>query len=716
VAAVINGNVSSKAITQLTPSQGTNKMVLTLFGNAPGPKQLFSSLQESIKTSGGMRDVTQPLREAGLPNGINTTQIVPINSTSVTEEKKRIPTLGELFTSPTSGLPFQPPKPSRATTTRATIVGWYQPAGLDAVRTRSSSSYYGQTINTGQWLDYTGASASVDPKRKQRERALSLGGVKSSLSAADLAEQEALKLETLFRSAYSSFAPSKDDAAALVPSGLSSRMWWQCTGKRSFDRLVRNAAVIEAVVDPDANPFAKQSTQLVEEIEDETEQFKQVVDNWDDQNIDPNLKQTEDMSQSIKDKEVEEVLQGISELLETLNSYQRIRNLSLNQLRPTGAISTGEPAGTSTKPTEAEIATYNTLKSQLTLMIATLPPYAVAKLNSYQLGELGVSTKITLYADSHKGVMEEDEAAARAKVAEMRAATSSRAASSTSIHRSSTSLYGNQYSSTPRPSVPSGQQYYPQSQTPARPPSTNSQRPSSTAPVPYAGQRPASTTSYRPQPSYTTPAYPHQIPRTTQAQYTQPNTQFFQTSTVNSYSQSLSQNYGGIQLSTPQANLSARFQPTVHSMYQQRSQPQNGLDYRYSNGNNTNQPSPPKTQAYSPQPHPTPLQNRSFGTPTPSITQDRRYFQPALANGTATSSQPQGAQQQTQSSSGHLGATGYHTVMTAEQQSTMMERQRAQLAQQQGTQHQARNAAQAGAMSVSPAPQINGGSPVPAGL
>jgi hypothetical protein len=44
-----------------------------------------------------------------------------------------------------------------------------------------------------------------------------------------------------------------------------------------------------------------------------------------------------------------------------------------------------------------------------------------------------------------------------------------------------------------------------------------------------------------------------------------------------------------------------------------------------------------------------------------------------------------------------------------------MERQRAQLAQQQGTQQHARNAAQAGAMSVSPGPQVNGGNAVTAG-
>ena len=715
-AIMTNGNVS-KTITQLTPNQGANKMVLTLFGNAAaaGPKQLFSSLQESIKTFGGMKDVMQPLREAGLPNGISTTQIVPIHSGGAAEEKKPAPTLGELFTSPTSGLPFQPPKPSRVTTTRATVVGWYQPNGLDAVRTRSTTSYFGQTISAGQWLDYTGALTSVDPKRKQRERALSLGGVKSSMSSTDLAEQENLKLEALFRSAYSGFAPYKDDAVAIVPAGLSNRMWWQRNGRRNFDRLVRNTATIEAIVNPYPNPRSEQTTGRVEELDDETEEFKQVVDSWDDEAIDPDLL---DVPTPIEDKDVNEILKDISESLETLNSYQRIRNSSLNQLRPTSAISSGDSVSTSTKPTENEIAAYHTLKAQLTLMISLLPPYAVAKLNSDQLSELGISTKITLYTDSHRGVMEEDEAAARAKVAEMRAATNSRTAPATAIHRSSTSLYGNQYSSTPRPSTQTGQQFYPQTQAPIRPPSTNPQRPASNAHMPYTSQRPQSSTPYRPQPTYSTPSYSHQIPRNAQAQHTQPSSQFFQTPTVTSYAQSLTQSYNSVQISTPQTNLGTRYQPPAPSLYQQRSQPQKGLEYRYNNGNSSNhQPSPPKTQAYSPQPHPVQLQNRSFGTPTPTMAQDRRYFQPAIANGTASvSPQPQTTQQQTQSMSTHLGATGYHTVMTAEQQSTMMERQRAQLAQQQGTQHQARNAAQAGALSVPSVPQVNGGSPVPASL
>jgi hypothetical protein len=441
-----------------------------------------------------------------------------------------------------------------------------------------------------------------------------------------------------------------------------------------------------------------------ENYSSEVEQIGRVIDEWGEEAIDPNLEQTEEIPKPIEDKDVDEILQEISELLETLNSYQRIRNLSLNPLPRSGSTSlVADPA----KPSEAEVATYNTLKAQLALMITMLPPYAVAKLNSDQLAELSISTKIQVLTDNYKGVMEEDEAAARAKVAEMRAATSSRPTPTTSLHRNSSALYGNQYSSGARPAISGGQQYYPQAQTPIRTPPVSLPRPPATAPVPYPGQRQAPPPSYRPQTNYSTPTYPHQLPRTSQSQYGPSNPQqYFQTPTATSYGQASTPSYGN----ASQANLSARYQ-TPSAVYQQnRTQTaQNGMDYRYSNGNNSIRQTSPQKPAYSPQPQV--AQPRPYGTPNPSISQDHRYFQSPMTNGTSPSF---GQTQATTQQGGNLGATGYHTVMTAEQQSTMMERQRAQLAQQQGTQH-ARNAAQAGAMSVSPGPQINGGSAVTAG-
>jgi hypothetical protein len=709
--ALINGALSSKTYTQLSTGSEDNRLVLTLFANAPGPKQLFSSLQETLRISDGRTDVTQPLREAGLPFGISTTQVIPVQPGFI-EEKKRAPTIGELFSTPTSTLPFLPPKPSRNTKTRSEVVGWYQPSGLETGRIASNQSYYGQNIKTGHPLEYTGAVGFLDAKRKQRQRALSLSGVKPGVSTDDTAEQEAAKLDALFRSAYSGFAPSKDDAAAIVPEGLVNRVWWQRMGERNFQRLVRNAVNVDEIASSDLNAAEEVSTISDKELEE----LEKVIEHWNEDAIDPTLDESTSGSKSFADKEVQEILQDISELLETLNSYQRIRNLSLNPLtRPAVGPSAGDSTGTPSKPSEAETATYNTLKAQLSLMIAMLPPYAVAKLNSDQLAELSISTKIEVLTDNHKGVMEEDEAAARAKVAEMRAASSSRPAAPVSAHRPSTSLYGNQYSSSPRSSISGGQQYYSQTQTPMRPTSTNMPRPPSTAPGLFNGTRPSSSTSYQPQTGFATPTYPHQLPRTSQTQYGQSTSQqYYRTPAAQSYGQNQVPNYGNLAMTAPQVN--PRYQPSNQAAYQQnqgRTQGlPNGMDYRYNtNGSNAaRQPSPQKPQPYSPQPHASQPPNRSFGTPTPSLSQGRQYFPAqALTNGPGSiSPQPQVAQQ-SQGSSGHLGATGYHTVMTAEQQATMMERQRAQLAQQQGTQHQARNAAQAGAMSVSPVPQVNGG-------
>lgn len=731
-----NGSGPSKSYAQLETGPGENRLVLTLFGNAPGAKQLFSSLQEPVKSRNGDTEVIQPLREAGLPYGfstplpfgISTTQIIPFQSNGLADEKKRIPTMGELFSTPTQTLPFPPPKPSRTATTRSSVVGWYQPSALEASRTQGNQSYYGQHIKSGQWLDYNGLPTSMDVKRRHRERALSLSGIKTT-QPVDTADQEAAKLESLFRSAYSGFAPTRDDAAAIVPEGMINRVWWRKVGEKSFDRLIRNATNAEEVVNAELKSGANGNLRNVSDDLD-LDFIEQAIQELDEDVIDPNLEDSIADTKSIEDKEVQEILEGISDLLETLNSYQRIRNLSLNPpVRPAVAASSPETVGTPSKPSEAETATYNTLKAQLSLMIAMLPPYAVAKLNSDQLADLNISTKIQVLTDSHKGVMEEDEPTARARVAQMHAANNSRPAAVTT-HRSSTALYGNQYSAQSRPAVSSGQQYYGQ-QTPIRAPSTNLQRPPATAPMAYGGSRPASSTPYQPQAGYSTPTYPHQLPRNTPSQYGQSNSQqYYQTPSAQNYGQTQARSFGAVPASGQQ--YSARYQPSNQAAYQQnQTRPQalqngaaNGMEYRYNTNSSTAaRQSPPKPQqVYSPQSQTSQMGSRPFGTPTPSsnsasasiIPQSaRQYFPPqALTNGGGSiSPQPQVSQQaqQQQASTGNLGATGYHTVMTPEQQSTMMERQRAQLAQQQGTQHQARNAAQAGAMSVSPAPQVNGG-------
>jgi hypothetical protein len=700
-----NGGLGSNAFTQINANSGDSKLVLTLYGNAPGPKQLFSSLQKPNKLGGEYKGIVQPLREAGLPNGITTTQIVPIQSTGLIDDRKRVATLGEVFPTPATVQPLQPPKPSKIATTRSSIVGWYQPATADLPP--RNGSYFRQSISTGQWLDYSNASPSQGTKRKQRDRALSLTSTKAPLLDVEPVDSETMKLDALFRSAYSGFAPTKDDAAAIAPGGLINRMWWQQIGEKNFERFVENANNLEGALATDLEG----DESAIADDANEIEKFQEVVEYFEEEAIDPSLVSLEaGIEKSAREKDVEEILEGISELLETLNSYQRIRHMSLNpSSRPVGLLSAPDitSLGTPSKPSDPEQATYEILKSQLTLMISSLPPYAIAKLDSDRLADLSISTKMEIRMEDYNGVMEEDEASARAKVVALSAASTRPAPPSALHHRTSSSaLYGNQYAQ-PRSGGQTPHQYYGSTQTPVRPPSNNVQRPPATAPMPYQSQRPAASAPYRPQ--YGTPTYPHQAPRPAQPSYTQSNQpQYLHTPGSQNYMRGPSQTYQNVPQSAPQAPMNGRY-PGQPPYPHQTQVSQNGGEYRYGNGANMGRQTSPQKPMYSPQQASAP-RPPSYSTPTPAISQDRRpYMQnPMMNGGNSQSPQPQYTQT--------TGLTNYSTFMTQEQQSSMMERQRAQLAQQQGTQQQARNAAQAGAMGSPSKTQVNGASAVAAGL
>ena len=714
-----SANGSASTYTQINASSEDSKMVLTLYGNAAGPKQLFSSLQLPTKLPGEGKDFLQTIREAGLPNGITTTQIVPIQKTGLANDKKRIPTLGELFPTPSTVPALLPPKPSKLSTTRSSTVGWYQPSVHESIL--RGATYFKQPISTGQWLDYSNATMVIGTKRKQRDRALSLGGTKAP-PLDEPSESEAAKLETLFRSAYSSFAPTKDDAAAVAPTGDLERIWWQQVGEKNFWRFVVNADNFANATTGDA------VTEGDDEEVDEVKKFEKLVEDLENDPIDPSLLSLDAANEkSAEEKDVEEILQGISELLETLNSYQRIRHLSLNSSsRPAGLLAAPDTTsqGTPAKPSEAEQATYEILKSQLTLMIATLPPYAVAKLDPDRLAELSISTKIEVKLNDHKGVMEEDEAGVRAKVAAMSAASAAaqRVAPSTSLHRpNSAALYGNQYAST-QPRVPSAHQYYTPTQTPIRPPSSSMQRPPATspAPIPYqTSQRPPANAPYRSSVNYGTPTnYAPQNPRPVAVQQSyapQPQPQYHHSPAAQpSYLRAPSQGYQ--QQTTPSAQMNGRY-PSQQAYPHQVSVPQNNMNYQYGNGvNMPRQVSPQKMYTGSPQPVAAQPRPAYVPTPTPSVApQNRQSYSPATmgqvqpTNG--SSSQPGQLPYAHQTS----GLTNYSTFMTQEQQSNMIERQRSAMAQQQASaQQQARSNAQPSMGSPSKG-QANGANPLAAG-
>lgn len=710
-AAMKNDSVTGAAI-QVNANSEENRVVMTLYGNAGGAKQLFSSFQIPTKIAGESKDMIQPIREAGLPNGISTTQIIPIQSTASSSEKKRVPTLGEIFPTPASVPVMIPPKPSKVATTRSATVGWYQPAAIESVP--RTASYFRQSISSGQWLDYSNAISHQNTKKKSRERGLSLGGSKVTSLEGESAESEAAKLETLFRSAYSGFAPTKDEAAAVVPVGTMNQIWWQQAGAKSFSRMVENFESLHTVSTPEVEVMEVNG-------DDDLKKFEKLIQELEDDPIDPSLLAPDaENQQSIEEKDVEEILQGISELLETLNSYQRIRHSSLNSSsRPSGSLSVSDTAsaGTLSKPNESEQNTYEIIKSQLALMVATLPPYAVVKLDADRLSELSISTRIEVQVPDSKGVMEEDESALRAKASALSAASAAaRVVQPPTLHRpSQAGLYGNQYSPAPRVVPNPATQYYNGAQTPIRPPSNNMQRPPATAPVSYQNPRPVANAPYRPVQNYGTPNYPHQAPRPVpqHQQYApQSQHQYPQHTPISQppYMRPAGQNYQQMPQSAGPVQMNGQYprQQSYPHQTHQSAAPLNGMAYTYNNAANMQrQASPQKAMYNSPQP----AQARPYSTPTPANGINRQTYQqsqgqtPGMNGGSAHMPQPQFSQPPATTS-------GYQTFMNANEQESLIARQRAQMSQQQATaQQQARNAMQA-SMGSPPRGQPNGTNPV----
>ncbi|KAH6652039.1 hypothetical protein BKA67DRAFT_660808 [Truncatella angustata] len=465
-------------------SNASGNMILKVFGEAPRPRHLYSSLQQPVATPDNPKGAIRPLREVNLPNGVKTAKAVPFSFPSAVEKDKRSKTLGELFPAPRNLPSLQPPKAPKSST-KGVQVGWHRPELTEKSKYRSGS-YFGQSISTGRWLDYSNAAPPSQIMTKQRERAMSLAGI-GKPSPTHLENNE---MDALFRGAFSSFAPSKDDSAAMVSSGLISQtMWWQKYGKRSFDRLLElelpEDSVEEAVI-------TEEDVALDDEI------LQDAIENWDTK-IDPSLEDMCNPKKSKEEQDVDDILQDVSDMIQTLVSFQKNRNLALPSVASQSRYA-ADPAnndmlnnGTPAQPSEEETLTYETLKAQLALVVKTLPPYAVARLHSDKLEELNISTKIEVRTDEYQGLMEEDEAAARARAAQQ-ASPAPRPATHRSSSSSSNLAYGGQYGASPRPPAPTPGYYG--VQTPVRPPAPV-QRPPPSMPT-YSQPRPPSNTGYRP--------------------------------------------------------------------------------------------------------------------------------------------------------------------------------------------------------------------------
>jgi hypothetical protein len=592
------------------------KPVLTLFANAPVPKQLFSSYQHS-KQRGEDDGIIPPLRESGLPSFISTTNIPPMPAGELKKTSKG-QTIGELFGPVSDKFKLQPPKPSKSKlVTTGNTVEFVRVDTPVRPNRRNSYNYFTDKLAVGQWLGYGGVDVPQEPsspqaKRKQRDRALSTG---EAFLPPTEGEKQALRKarnDALFRKVYGSFAPSYDDSTAIVPKDTRNEIWMD----KVEERLAQKSIVIDpALLAEEPKPTAQEKAMEMEELKDFVDSFDPALLEW-------------DAEQNKKDKEMEDILQEISELLETLSSFQRIRNTSLSTSSRT-TVGQNNPVtdlvGTPSTPSSAEMEVYKTLKLQLAVMINQLPPFAVARLNGDQLQELNIKNSIIIESEVARGVMTEDEATRAAKVQAYAAA----AGSQSQVGRApSTNTYANypasasQYSRTPaaqqplRPSAPSTY-YTPQTQTQsqARPAPVPYQRSSSGLQTYSTGySQSANRSSY--QQNYT--------PSTARpGQYQTPNTQYYQqmqNATANK--SSYSQNYA--HPGTPQQQRPP-YQQTPGSSYQRP--PSTAPMY-----GSYSQAQSPHARTNSPQVPPQNQYNQRPGYPTPvSGPSNPNYYRPPTA-------------------------------------------------------------------------------------
>ena len=505
----VNGMKQEDQDTDVSDMLENGRKVLTIFANPGGPRQLFSSFQKSLRVGAGgeivdkdsdaVAHVAVPLAEASLPQVISTTTIPQLLIEDGLKPKKSRPTFGEVFAPPVTLPPLHPPRPSKQLITKGSTISFVSNDTLSKrVRrdSRDTYSWVSQPMALGHWLGWGGVDPPQEPtspeaKRRQRDRALSTGEAKPPLSLSELRDAQQARIDALFRKVYSSFAPSHDDSGAIVSERIKNQAWWNKIGRTR----AQNALLIDPELAGDMNTMNTQT------IEEEDKEFEKAVEEFEPEDLsDAKMEEKNEPSE----KDVDDLLDDISNLIETLYSYQLIRNASL-AIAPRTPIgqnsSLTELTGSPDTPSAAEFEVYKTLRVQLAVLITQLPPYAVARLDGDRLKELNISTKILVETSTDSGVMEEDQIT---RIAKQNALSATVGASSINARGASGTGYTNYPPSATQynrgtPLQPgsiqrSASSYYPHQQPPSRPPPSLPYSRSTSGLQQYAGSYPTAAT------------------------------------------------------------------------------------------------------------------------------------------------------------------------------------------------------------------------------
>ena len=311
----------------IAKAQGVERVCLTM---ETRQGILFSSLQQPVLDSSGVL-VFEPISESMLPPHISITTIY------CPQETVPAPKLGEACPPPSHLRPIAPPTKGAPLLREA----W------EGKRVASAAPLSESQTRTGTWLQYKAAAAS----------------------------SYAEPLDPEFVAAYTSFAPTRDDLGAAVPTSVKSTAWWSRRGqerlRRSLPHLFSDSKPTETAPNPPADVAPNGDAMEVdgEELVDEGASFEKAVAEYNPEEppahfaIDPRL--LGDFEYNAK--EVTEELKWLA-----FQQDQRLKTLAV-----TGAAR--PELGTAAVPGETEARTAKKLEQKLAKAISIVPPGLLAK-------------------------------------------------------------------------------------------------------------------------------------------------------------------------------------------------------------------------------------------------------------------------------------------------------------------------------------------------
>jgi hypothetical protein len=364
---------TDESLGKQTPKQQPGQIIMLRSSTDRGLQTLYSGLQSDSPEN---HDHSKDARR--LPNGFDLAEPAAMDA-ALLAPSRQTRKFGDVFGPHRNAKSLEMPR-SR-TAFRSNTLTFTSDRFQDLPLSLNRSDYRNMSTRASAFLDYAKGRplSEQDASRKYRDKHAPPDDFKTALIANDAAVNEATDPLAQFKRAFSSFAPETDSSDSAIPDDERYRGWWRKYGEDSLRRIMSSSYPDHEILD---------SSVMAEQAEDD--EFADVVDYapGEEEEQPPTLEEPDN---------IDEVLDEISRLLETVHSYQRMRSLETR------------PSADTTKPSPDEFDTYEILRSQLAILIASVPPFAVAKLDGDKLSDLNISPNIMVEGADYRGTLQPDD-------------------------------------------------------------------------------------------------------------------------------------------------------------------------------------------------------------------------------------------------------------------------------------------------------------------